>query len=549
MNRNSIFPRSNTGIKSLVVDSCETTELAVIDPDDGTEIMTCNQEETKINNDLTITGNLSIIGSTINYNVDNVYIKDNLVKFAYDNNLSNIDVGWYFPYGPSQTLYGMLYDNLTSQFKIFGNISSSDPTTTLFVDDSKLANFRCNNINSLGLITANNLSISGSLSTADQLIRIASSNTSSDLVDSGFYTTYNSSGIKYAGLIRKAGGGWMLYKNYTSDPDVSPISTTTYDDLIVNKISVSSSSGITSISGDLLINSATSNINFNGKNVYGISGLTASSITTSSGALSINPTTSTNFNSKPIYSISKIGVGTSNVPENSTNRVVMTLRGFQSSSSSPGIEMSVNTSVNPYLNMFVHSSTLSALQFSSYWDGTNYKRSDATNIPVILRHLGTGLRISSAAASTADSNITWTDNVIFDNSGGLKFGTDANQSYLTAYESSTTNLTMGISIPGTSITVKYQRVGNLVSLTIPAFNAVTTGVGRIYTTDALPTRLRPTADVYQSCQINNAGTQSASGFAVVYSTGVIEVARNNFLDFGSGAACGLWAAITISFLI
>ena len=372
-----------------------------------------------------------------------------------------------------------------------------------------------NNFVSATTLLATTLQTTTNLTTDDTLIRIGASNTVSDLVDSALYCVYNSSGVKTSGLLRKAGGGWSLFKDY-SNSDNSPftLAANQYDNLT-------------------------------------LATLTGSTIQTSSGALSINPTTSTNFNSKPIYNISKVGVGSSNVPENSTNRVLMSLRGFQSSSSSPGIELSINTSTNPYLNMFVHSSTLSAVQFSSYWDGSNYKRTDATNIPVILRHLGTGLRISSAAASTADSNITWADNVIFDNNGGFKLGTDANQSYLTAYESGTFTAAFTGAWSATSSNIKYTRTNNMVCLTFLATINAAAANSTLSAAAQIPTRLRPGNTIYSiQCGIDNSGAVAIT--VLLDSSGNITIANsgvgNYIVPFTNSGTCG-YNGFTICYTI
>ena len=72
-----------------------------------------------------------------------------------------------------------------------------------------------------------NLTVSGNttyvdteiLTVEDSLIKLANNNTSGDVVDIGFYGTYNSSGQKYTGLARTAGtNNFFLFKGLTSDP-------------------------------------------------------------------------------------------------------------------------------------------------------------------------------------------------------------------------------------------------------------------------------------------------------------------------------------------
>jgi hypothetical protein len=87
------------------------------------------------------------------------------------------------------------------------------------------------NANTGGTITADlvitgNLTVQGNttyvntqtLTTGDSLIRLANNNTVSDTVDIGFYGAYNSSGVKYTGLVRQAGANYFLFKDLTSDP-------------------------------------------------------------------------------------------------------------------------------------------------------------------------------------------------------------------------------------------------------------------------------------------------------------------------------------------
>jgi hypothetical protein len=72
-----------------------------------------------------------------------------------------------------------------------------------------------------------NLTVSGTttyintdiLTVEDSLIKLANNNTAGDVVDIGFYGTYNSGGQKYTGLARTAGSNnFFLFKGLTSDP-------------------------------------------------------------------------------------------------------------------------------------------------------------------------------------------------------------------------------------------------------------------------------------------------------------------------------------------
>jgi hypothetical protein len=87
------------------------------------------------------------------------------------------------------------------------------------------------NANTGGTITADlvitgNLTVQGNttyvdtrtITSGDSLIHLANNNTVGDTVDIGFYGSYNSSGVKYTGLVRQAGANYFLFKDITSDP-------------------------------------------------------------------------------------------------------------------------------------------------------------------------------------------------------------------------------------------------------------------------------------------------------------------------------------------
>ena len=61
------------------------------------------------------------------------------------------------------------------------------------------------------------------VTTTDSLIKLAANNTVGDVVDIGYYGSYNSSGVKYAGLIREGSGGanagnFYLFRDLATDP-------------------------------------------------------------------------------------------------------------------------------------------------------------------------------------------------------------------------------------------------------------------------------------------------------------------------------------------
>ena len=72
--------------------------------------------------------------------------------------------------------------------------------------------------------------------TVDSLIKLGANNLS-DTIDIGFYGQYVATGTKYAGLVRKAGGNYVLFQGTTSDPtsnSVGAISFANYGTLNAN---------------------------------------------------------------------------------------------------------------------------------------------------------------------------------------------------------------------------------------------------------------------------------------------------------------------------
>jgi hypothetical protein len=93
------------------------------------------------------------------------------------------------------------------------------------------------NANTGGTITADlvitgNLTVQGNttyvntqtITTGDSLIRLANNNTVGDTIDIGFYGAYNSSGVKYTGLVRQAGANYFLFKGLDTDPTANVLS-------------------------------------------------------------------------------------------------------------------------------------------------------------------------------------------------------------------------------------------------------------------------------------------------------------------------------------
>lgn len=126
-------------------------------------------------------------------------------------------------------------------------------------------------------ITATDLHIS------DCVVGLCDGNTLGDTMTSGIYTTYNSSGQKYGGLLRDGTTKeWSLFKDATTEPNSSTDATAlTTGILSVNKIQ-----------------DGTSSVSLNGDSVL---------LNTSNGFISLQPTTTTIANSATVYEDFKLG--------------------------------------------------------------------------------------------------------------------------------------------------------------------------------------------------------------------------------------------------
>ena len=86
--------------------------------------------------------------------------------------------------------------------------------------------------------------------TEDSLIKLAANNVT-DALDIGFYGRYNSSGTKYAGLIRKAADKFYLLKDITTDPTSNTVSFTTANRATIDANLVGGS--VSGLSADIAI--------------------------------------------------------------------------------------------------------------------------------------------------------------------------------------------------------------------------------------------------------------------------------------------------------
>ena len=101
------------------------------------------------------------------------------------------------------------YDLAATKFNSSGGTISGDATIT-------------GNLIVNGTTTTVNTS---TVSTTDSLLKLANNNTAGDSLDIGFYGTYNSTGQKYAGLVRQAGSNFFLFKDLTTDPTTNTLAT------------------------------------------------------------------------------------------------------------------------------------------------------------------------------------------------------------------------------------------------------------------------------------------------------------------------------------
>jgi hypothetical protein len=106
-------------------------------------------------------------------------------------------------------------------------------TTVLFdVDNTVVRTSGAQSITG-DLSVTGNLTITGTtttvntstVTTTDSLIKLAANNTVGDVLDIGFYGTYNATGQKYAGLVRQAAGNFFLFKDLNTDPTSNTLAT------------------------------------------------------------------------------------------------------------------------------------------------------------------------------------------------------------------------------------------------------------------------------------------------------------------------------------
>ena len=106
------------------------------------------------------------------------------------------------------------------------NIASTDGKMQSAYNKANTGGLFSGDVTITGNLVVNGVTTSvntSTITTSDSLIKLANNNTAGDSVDIGFYGTYNSSGQKYAGLVRQAGSNFFLFKDITTDPTANTL--------------------------------------------------------------------------------------------------------------------------------------------------------------------------------------------------------------------------------------------------------------------------------------------------------------------------------------
>jgi hypothetical protein len=111
-------------------------------------------------------------------------------------------------------------------------VTAANSTVLFDVDNTVVRTSGAQSISG-DLSVTGNLTITGTtttvntstVTTTDSLIKLATNNTVGDVLDIGFYGTYNATGQKYAGLVRQAAGNFFLFKDLNTDPTSNTLAT------------------------------------------------------------------------------------------------------------------------------------------------------------------------------------------------------------------------------------------------------------------------------------------------------------------------------------
>lgn len=80
-----------------------------------------------IGKDLTVSGNLNVLGNTVTVNVETLSVEDSLIKLASNNTTDAVDIGFFGVYN-SNTYAGLYRDASDNKFKLFTDYTGADPT-------------------------------------------------------------------------------------------------------------------------------------------------------------------------------------------------------------------------------------------------------------------------------------------------------------------------------------------------------------------------------------------------------------------------------------
>ena len=122
------------GTDSIIASELNTLDSATVGSGSGSKILIIDSSRdiTNINN-LTMTGDLTVAGTTTTIDSTNVAVGDSMFKYASTNPSDLIDTGWYGPYdvNTGTTKYsGMFRDSTDDKFRIF-KATQIEPVTTI----------------------------------------------------------------------------------------------------------------------------------------------------------------------------------------------------------------------------------------------------------------------------------------------------------------------------------------------------------------------------------------------------------------------------------
>lgn len=182
--------------------------------------------------------------------------------------------------------------------------------------------------------------------------------------------------------------------------------------------------------------------------------------------------------------------------------------------------------------------------------------------------------VGASVTLTMNAAHIFTDGAVFDVQGGATYTTAAGDQVLlvaTAVDAFDVTIFPALAVPtpgasastftfngsggdSGSITMTYQKIGNWVTLNLPATQATTgTNSSTLTSNTALPAAIRP-ASVPQTgalnCMYNNGGSVSAPGFISIATNGIITIQRDVAgLAFTNSAVAGTAAATSLTYFV